>query len=59
MAVLGLTILISTLLALFFSMCFWLDRRNARQSSPERDALMPLADDDSEALKPEDSDTKR
>jgi hypothetical protein len=44
--VLALTILISTCLAGIFIVCFAVEVRRSRRSSPERDSLLPL---DSEA----------
>ncbi len=46
MNVLALTILVSTALAGVFIVCFAVEMRRARQSSPERDSLLPLDDED-------------
>jgi hypothetical protein len=40
--VLALTILISTCLAGIFIVCFAVEARRSRRSSPERDSLLPL-----------------
>ncbi|MCX6876192.1 MAG: hypothetical protein NTW21_20655 [Verrucomicrobia bacterium] len=42
MNVLALTIFISTCLAGIFVVCFALEIRRSRRSSPERDSLLPL-----------------
>lgn len=42
MNVLALTILISSCLGGMFIVCFALEVRRARKSSPERDSLLPL-----------------
>ena len=42
MNVLALTILISTCLGCIFILCFLGQARDSRQSSPERDSLLPL-----------------
>lgn len=45
MNVIALTILISTCLAGIFICCFIGEFRRSRNSSPERDSLLPLDDD--------------
>lgn len=45
MNVIALTILISTCLASIFICCFIGEFRRSRNSSPERDSLLPLDDD--------------
>ncbi|MGE9270049.1 MAG: hypothetical protein ACQKBU_04535 [Verrucomicrobiales bacterium] len=45
MAVIALTILISTCLAGIFICCFVGEIRRSRHSSPERDSLLPLDDE--------------
>jgi hypothetical protein len=47
--VLSLTIFISTCLALVFIVCFAMEIRRSRRSSPERDSLLPLASDEAPA----------
>lgn len=42
MSVLALTILISSCLGGMFIVCFALEVRRAKRSSPERDSLLPL-----------------
>ena len=42
MNVLALTILVSCCLAGLFIVCFAMETRRARRSSPERDSLLPL-----------------
>lgn len=42
MTVLALTILISTSLAGIFIACFAMEWRRSKDSSPERDSLLPL-----------------
>ena len=42
MSVLALTILISSCLGGMFIVCFALEVRRSRRSSPERDSLLPL-----------------
>ncbi len=49
MTVLALTILISTSLAGIFIACFAMEWRRGKDSSPERDSLLPL---DNSAPKP-------
>lgn len=44
MTVLALTILISSSLAGIFIACFAMEWRRSKQSSPERDSLLPLED---------------
>ncbi|MGF1452456.1 MAG: hypothetical protein ACFB21_10330 [Opitutales bacterium] len=46
MTVLLLTIFISVLLALGFGAFFWSDQQSRREGGLERDALLPLRDDD-------------
>ena len=46
MTVLLLTIFLSVLLALAFGVFFWCDQCSRREGSLERDALMPLREDD-------------
>lgn len=45
MNVIALTILISSCLAGIFILCFIGELRRSRNSSPERDSLLPLDDD--------------
>lgn len=45
MAVIALTLLISSCLAGIFILCFAGEFRRSRNSSPERDSLLPLDDD--------------
>lgn len=47
MDVLPLTILVSSCLGGMFIVCFALEVRRARKSSPERDSLLPLEATDS------------
>jgi hypothetical protein len=47
--VLSLTIFISTCLALVFIVCFAMEIRRSRRSSPERDSLLPLEADEAPA----------
>ncbi|BCX50049.1 hypothetical protein HAHE_39570 [Haloferula helveola] len=49
MNVLALTILVSTCLAGIFIVCFAMEARRSHKSSPERDSLLPLEGDDSQA----------
>lgn len=42
MSVLALTILVSSCLGGMFIVCFALEVKRARRSSPERDSLLPL-----------------
>lgn len=42
MSVLALTILVSSCLGGLFIVCFALEVKRARRSSPERDSLLPL-----------------
>ena len=46
MEVIALTILVSSCLARIFICCFAGEFRRSRRSSPERDSLLPLDDDD-------------
>lgn len=46
MNVIALTILVSSCLAGIFICCFVGEFRRSRRSSPERDSLLPLDDDD-------------
>jgi hypothetical protein len=45
MAVIVLTIFVSSCLAGIFVACFAAEARRSRHSSPERESLLPLADD--------------
>jgi len=45
MPVLALTIFVSICLAGIFIVCFAVEIRRSRHSSPERDSLLPLEDD--------------
>lgn len=45
MNVIALTILVSSCLAGVFIVCFALELRRSRKSSPERDSLLPLDHD--------------
>jgi hypothetical protein len=45
MAVIALTLLISSCLAGIFILCFAGEFRRSRNASPERDSLLPLDDD--------------
>jgi len=47
MKVLLLTVFLSTVLAAFFIVLFLRDRTRKDHSSPEQDALLPFADEDS------------
>jgi hypothetical protein len=51
--VLSLTIFISTSLALVFIVCFAMEIRRSRRSSPERDSLLPFGSDETPAASPE------
>lgn len=42
MEILALTVLLSTLLALFFLLLFWRDRKQPTHRSLEQDSLLPL-----------------
>lgn len=42
MEILALTVLLSTLLALFFLLMFWRDRNQPSRRSAEQDSLLPL-----------------
>jgi len=53
MAVLALTILVSSCLAGIFIVCFAGEWRRSKHSSPERDSLLPL-DDEPAAQDPAD-----
>ncbi|QQL46078.1 hypothetical protein [Sulfuriroseicoccus oceanibius] len=46
MIVLGVTILISMCLAGIFIVCFAVEAKSPRRSSPERDSLLPLDESD-------------
>jgi hypothetical protein len=46
MKILALTILVSLCLAGIFIVCFIGEIRRGRKSSPERDSLLPLEDDE-------------
>lgn len=46
MIVLGVTILISLCLAGIFIVCFAVEAKSPRRSSPERDSLLPLDESD-------------
>lgn len=48
MNVLALTILVSTCLAGIFIFCFIGELRRSRNSSPERDSLLPFSDGESD-----------
>jgi hypothetical protein len=45
MNVIALTILVSTCLAGIFIVCFIAESRRSKNSSPERDSLLPLEDE--------------
>ncbi|MBK1882107.1 hypothetical protein JIN85_06765 [Luteolibacter pohnpeiensis] len=51
MNVIALTILISSCLAGVFIVCFALEIRRSKDSSPERDSLLPLDDPSPEPRK--------
>lgn len=52
MTVLALTILVSACLAGIFIACFALEAHRSRDSSPERDSLLPLDDGPGTGRKP-------
>lgn len=49
MNVIALTILVSSCLAGIFIVCFAVELRRSKHSSPERDSLLPLDDDSTDS----------